>query len=712
MTSRIAGGCVLLATAVAGLLFAPVFGLWPLVPSIAIVLAACYAGWELSTRFPSLAPWRPMLALGAGLLGLVEVELGGTTRGGLPTAATVRALVAGVTDSWQLTLQSTWPVRPDPELLLFVPVAVLFAGVLGIELLRWPAVAVLPSIAVLGLSQAFVALSGPAAAVAALGYAALVAGLFRSGPRTDRSARSARPAFVAMAATTSLAVATAIAVIAVDEGRQPAYSLHQNNPAPVPPARTINPLDEIAARLTQPDVPVFSYASTDQVDRWRLVVLDYFNGAAWSTGNDFRRLGAELRPASSITVPTTVHSAQVWVPNGDDDQPWVPSQAVPVSITGAAPLIAPDSGMLLVPDPAGPMEYRLSWREPVVDADALAGAALDPAAAAGDDLGTIPPDVAELARTATGGMRPSFRTALLLERYLSQNYRVATGADLPTGSGWPQLRDFLVTTKRGTSEQFAAAYVALAKIVGIPARLAVGYRAPTAAASGPFVVRNGDVLAWPEVAVAGVGWVPLDPNGDASGSAAGATGLAQVTAKARAGLSPQRDLRDPPLPPSDADEADEGIGISVPVWPIALGLLALIVSTVLAIPLLRAARTWYRKRRTGTQGVVAAWQEARDLLRAHGVPVTPGMTARDLAAAAAPVTKQPVVDGLSSLAHQMDVALWSGSDVDSGAAPQAWGAVAAIRRGLTGRPPAIRVRALFDPRGLWPEQVSTDPRRR
>jgi hypothetical protein len=108
MSSRIAAGCVLLAAAVAGLLFAPVFGVWPLVSPIAVVLVGCYATWELANRFPSLKPWRPMVALGSGLAGLGAMT-------------SMRALWVGVTESWQLTLHSTWPVRPDPVMLLFVP---------------------------------------------------------------------------------------------------------------------------------------------------------------------------------------------------------------------------------------------------------------------------------------------------------------------------------------------------------------------------------------------------------------------------------------------------------------------------------------------------------------------------------------------------------------------------------------------------------------
>jgi len=197
MRYRLLVCCVLLAAAVPGLLFAPVFGLWALVPPIAVVLLVCYGVAELGIRFQALRPWQSVLGLVLGALGLAEV-----TVGGLPTVATVRALVAGVTESWQLTLQSTWPVRPDATLLLFVPLIVLFTAVLGMELLRWPALAVLPGVAALVVAQAFTALTGAVATIAALGYAAVVAGLFLAS----------RPA---RAATALLLVPTVVLVVAL-----------------------------------------------------------------------------------------------------------------------------------------------------------------------------------------------------------------------------------------------------------------------------------------------------------------------------------------------------------------------------------------------------------------------------------------------------------------------------------------------------------------
>ncbi|MEJ2853400.1 MULTISPECIES: transglutaminase family protein [unclassified Saccharothrix] len=667
---------LLLATAVPGLLFAPVFGLWALVPPVAGVGVACYAVFELCLRVPALRPWRPLLALVAGALVLVEVTLFDTTRSGLPTLDSLTRLVAGATDSWQLTLQSTWPVRPEADLLLFVPLLVLITGMVGIELLRRPAVAVLPSLGFLLLSQTFVALQGTEAVVAVLVYGAAVAGVFVSEARS------------AVALTVGLSVVAGVAGLAVPTG--PAYSVRHNEFAQVPQEREVSPLAEVAARLSDPDAEVFRYTSDAPVDRWRLVVLDGFDGVTWTAGDRYRRLGAEIGPPAGTTVPTTQRSARLTVPGGPR---WLPSQAMPTSVTGPVrPLVDQDSGTLLLPDRGGPVQYDLTWREPVGDLAGLADAAVSTDVRTGD-LGTVRDEIAAIARTATRDARPTFRTALVLEQYLSENYKLATGAALPTGSGWPQLREFLETTKRGTSEQFAASYVVLARIVGIPARLAVGYRAPRDQEGGEVVVRNKDVLAWPEVAVEGVGWVPLDPAGTASDAGAAPTTLAEVLAKARAELPPpSQPLPDPPVSaPAQVDEGGSWTGVGTLVGWGLVGLLALFVAALLAIPVAKLVRTVRRRRYTGARSVVAAWWEARDLLRAHGARVTPGMTVRDLAG----VSEGSIVDSLHRLAVHVDTALWSGAGADRDTVTAAWNAVAEIRGTLARRSFGARLRAVF-----------------
>lgn len=655
--------CVLLAAGVAGLLFAPVFGISVLLLPVGAVVVVLFGVAELCREHA----WRPVLLAAAGLVTITAFLPG-------PSAWET------VASAWQRILLSTWPARPDPELVAFVPLLVLLAGVFGIELLRLrkPLVALVPSFVVVVVSQLYSASSPGMAVVAALAYlgaAGALCVLARPGGAEAEQLRV--PVLPVVLGVAGVLVAFALPAPGA------AYSVKQHQAA-APAARIANPLDEIADRLAHPGTPVFEVSGTAGADRWPLVVLDRFDGVSWSPGSRYRSLGAELARNPAVTVPSTRMSATIRI--RDLGGQWLPSQTWPAAVTGTAPLVEENQGSLWLPHQVSG-EYTLSWWSPETTSGALATAGIDSRAlGALGEVGDVPADVVDLAGRSVHGLRASFRAALVLESFLRTEYRLASGDDLPTGHGWPQLRRFLFETKRGTSEQFATAYVVLARSMGIPARLVVGFRAP---ASGE-TVRNGDVLAWPEVAVDGVGWVPLDPSGTVT---SGSAGLGTEAARAREQLPAPERLRDPPVAPV---EPRARMTRDVSLLPLACGALGLVVVWVGGVPLLKGLRSWRRRRRPGNAAVLGAWQEVRDRLREHRVPVSDGMTARDLAAVAHPST----ADGLLALGAVMDQALWSGAAPDERFRAEAWTAVRAVRRGLARRGLRGRLVAVYDPRGL------------
>ncbi|WET82416.1 transglutaminaseTgpA domain-containing protein [Amycolatopsis sp. QT-25] len=702
VTPRSGDVAVLGAAALGGLLFGPVFGLLPLLVPIGAVVLVTFGVTELGRRRPGLIPWRPVFAVVAGLLAVVETVLPATTAAGIPTGESVAVLAEGAVHGWQLTLQSTWPARPEPRLLAFVPLAVLLAAVLGIEVLhrlRRPLLALVPGLLVLVLSQAYVAVTGVAAVATGLGYAA-IAGLALAGgggAGWPRLLKLSLPAVV-------LGVAGALALTVADPLAKPAYSLKDDESVPLTEDAVVSPLSEVAYRSKNPAPQVFRHTGdTPASNRWPLAVLDGFDGSNWFPGGGFRRMGAEIAPGSDIEVPVTRRQAAIEVTGSPG--PWLPGQASPASVTGIDVLVDEARGTLVAGRPVPSIRYTLAWWEPEVGAAALLGAGMARGPHGGlGGLGTVPPAIDELADRVLPTLRPSFQTAVALERHLAENYRLATGDDLPTGHGWPQLSRFLLEDKRGTSEQFAAAYVVLARLKGIPARLVVGYRVPERAeAEGVRVVRNADILAWPEVAVDKVGWIPLDPAGAAKQSGTGsASGIAAAVAEVRTQLPPEQKLQNPELPPgeSEEDEPEAGAEWGTAAIVVAIGLAGLVVLWGAGVPAVTGVRAWRRRRRLGRAGVIAAWAEARDRLRAHGVPVTAGMTVRDLATSAAVFGQQSTVDGLGALARSVDAALWSGAAPD--VAGEAWASVAEVRTGLKRRPWRARLRAAVDGRVLFP----------
>jgi transglutaminase-like putative cysteine protease len=454
-----------------------------------------------------------------------------------------------------------------------------------------------------------------------------------------------------------------------------------------------NPLTEIAERLRSPDTVVFTARADGLVDRWPVIALDNFDGVTWTATPQFQRLGRELPLDSHVTVPVRRQSADVAL--ADWSLPWLPSQTRTLSVVDDVPLLVDPTSGALLSEQQRPSQYRVNWAEPTVATDELASAGVDSDLSSGADLGEVPVGIDDLARQIAGDVRPSFELALVLEKYLRTNYKLATGENLPTGHGYAQLNHFLLNSKRGTSEQFAASYVVMARLLGLPARLVVGFKQPdTPSPDGTYVIRNRDVLAWPEVAVRGVGWVPLDPTGTAT-SKAGGGGLAGAAEAVRKQLPSTKEIErehqsEPTLPASDPKTTHHWPGW-IALVAVAGVIVVLLLLWVVGVPLAKAVRR-RRRRRHGTMG---AWAEARDLLRDHGMRVTPAATARDLARE----SDGPVSQAMTLLAGCLDRALWSGQDADPDR-EFAWSAVRKARRGLAEGRLSQRIRTTFSARSL------------
>ena len=147
--------------------------------------------------------------------------------------------------------------------------------------------------------------------------------------------------------------------------------------------------------------------------------------------------------------------------------------------------------------------------QPMPSAAALAGATLvvEPPPV---DLGvpTEPDRVYRLAQQIVAGLSTPFAKAVAIQNYLRTHEHY--DLDPPTGPG-NQLERFLFVTHAGYCQQFAAAFALLARLDGLPTRVAVGTTPGQLIQGDTYQVTTADLHTWPEVLFAGLGWVRFEP---------------------------------------------------------------------------------------------------------------------------------------------------------------------------------------------------------
>ena len=267
---------------------------------------------------------------------------------------------------------------------------------------------------------------------------------------------------------------------------------------------------------------------------------------------------------------------------------------------------------------------------------------------------------------------------------------------------------FLERRRTGTSEQFAAAFTLMARALGYPTRVAVGFRRGVAH-DGRFAVTSLDAYAWPEVHFANLGWVPFDPTPDPTGAAAAGAAAAPVTAPGSSTggatqLVPQGAGTAPDTTTTTAGGSRVG-------HDVVLGLLgALVVALLLcplAITLLKRRRTERRRRADSpARRVLGAWQEALEQLAAGRVEITPALTNTEVVSTAWVHLGPEVAADVSSLRTLANQALFSADPPTEAQADQAWATTDQmghqLRAGLDRAAPRVGRRrpapALVEPR--------------
>jgi transglutaminase-like putative cysteine protease len=631
------------------------------------------------TRLPPLAAMAGCL-VAVVVLGLCSVHHL-TTRHGLPDLTTLRS---AVDDLRRARADLPTAVAPVPALPGFTLLAAWAVGVVavlgdwGTFRLRSAVQGLAPALALFVVCGVLAGPDGGSRAgtrtvTAALWVSAAVAfGLVhrvtRASPRAGwfggRSAGAMTPTLrrgVVIGAAAVVAVVAVSPLLPVRDGRG-LLGWHRG-PGGNGTRSVESPIVDLRTRIvTERRTPVFTVRSPVP-SYWQLTTLDRFTGTLWESTDSYQSVHDRLPGVGPVApgTPSVVEDVHIQ----DLDSVWLPAAFDPEAVRGAPGVTYDPVSASLIGSRAtsNGLAYQVTSLERLAGLSAATLAAAPPATAVAGlapDLQlprSIPPAVVALARRITAGASTEYAKALAIQDWLrGPSFTYST--DPPTdGYGLSALTTFLLDTRTGYCQQFAGSYAVLARIVGVPTRLAVGFATGTRDRSGTFHVTDADAHTWPEVFFTGVGWVPFEPTkgngfaipgGDAyTGSTLGGSATAPTpgpapragaqttptTAVGRTGPDPQ------PVPVvATADAGNRAAGLTLPATVVA-AIVAAVAVWVTANVGIRRWRRARRRRRTGTTAVavIEAWEQIGERLASLGLPRRPEETPAEYARRASAV---------------------------------------------------------------------------
>jgi transglutaminase-like putative cysteine protease len=365
------------------------------------------------------------------------------------------------------------------------------------------------------------------------------------------------------------ALGTALIVPGVLPGLEGGPVLRLNRPA----ARvTISPIVDIRPSLLQRPAADLFTVQTDTSAYWRMVTLDRFNGRVWTSSDVSARDGDPVEPPVDFLAgdpPQEGIRIEQTIEIGELSSAWLPTayRAVEVAMQGLAARWDPATGILATDDEPDPgFRYRVTSIVPEPSPERLDR--LDPRDAPTEARLTglpieTPSRIFAIAGDLTADAETPFRKLLAIQEHLRQ---FTYDERAPAGHGIDDLLFFMEQSRRGYCEQFAGTMAVLARALGYPARVAVGFQAGDPDSAGRYRVTTGDVHAWPEVLFPDYGWMAFEPTPTRTNPTADY--LTDVPAGLAPGLGgPAGGIADPLSPGTNASQREAFAGATTPAAP-------------------------------------------------------------------------------------------------------------------------------------------------
>ncbi len=281
------------------------------------------------------------------------------------------------------------------------------------------------------------------------------------------------------------------------------------------------PLDLLNTDLHETPRVVLTYRATGQgtPSYLQLYVLGHVTASGWTmtpaSGAKTLGRGGAMPPPAGLALATPrlgVHEA-ISLASGlasgtNASYLLLPYPARQVQVAGTWRV---DPGSLMVHSTGARLaglRYTVTGEDIFPTSQQLSRAGRPPAALA--DYTTVPAAfdrLKSLARQLAKGQTSQYGEAVAFEAWFHRrdNFRYSLTADSGT------LVQFLTKTKIGSCQQFAFGMAVLARLVGIPSRVVIGFTQGTFMGHDTWVVKTSDAHAWPELYFNGAGWIDFEP---------------------------------------------------------------------------------------------------------------------------------------------------------------------------------------------------------
>ena len=411
----------------------------------------------------------------------------------------------------------------------------------------------------------------------------------------------------------------------------------------------INPILKLGENLRQgEDTPVIRYAGTPTY--LRLVAADEFTGDVWQPSelevsrddNDVED-GLTRPPGLGASVATSNRNYRIEV--FDLAQTWLPLPYPAKKVNDIDGTWLYDNSTFNVfgeNSSTQQLEYRVQALSVRPTPEQLREAPKYPRSVARylQLPRNFSPEVRQIAAQVTEGQSTSYDRALALQNWLRDSdeftYSQTLDSAVTDGTGEQAILGFL-ETRRGYCVQFASTMAVMARMLDIPARVAVGFASGNATGQGYQVVGLNDAHAWPELYFQGAGWVAFEPTPSGPASApppwarvvpgsgtpsGGPSPDATSSSDPSAGLGgsenrPREDINQEGLNPGTGG----GIGagpVRVPVLPFVIGVGLLLLLAIPSVTRLLVRRRRWSDTDTPMAAALAAWADLQDTLVDYG----------------------------------------------------------------------------------------------